>query len=179
MKFNRSLNKILKIWVVVLSIVLAVSLAVAGSLAFLNTKTDVVDNQFEEAYVTCRVNRSGDVFDVTNTGNIKAYIRTAIVVNWMDEDGNVRGLGPTDSDVCIQLNTTDWYLSNGYYYYVRPVESNQDTNNLITAITVTGTVPDGYRLSVEVVAEAIQAEGVTGETGKQAIQDAWGGSSGG
>jgi hypothetical protein len=42
-------------------------------------------------------------------------------------------------------------------------------------MTLHVTPPAGYRLSVEVVAEAIQAEGVDSASGQQAILDAWAG----
>lgn len=171
----RSLNKRLKIWVIVLSVILVLSLTVGGTLSYMMTRTEPVDNQFEDAYVTCRVNRDGNVFDVTNTGNINAYIRAAIVINWMDEEGNVRGIAPTDADVDLGLNTTDWtLLDDGYIYYAHPVAPDQNTNDLITAITLITTAPKGYHLSVEVVAEAIQAEGVASASGLQAVLDAWG-----
>ena len=175
MKSHRP-RRTLKSWMVVLCIILIASLAVAGGTwAFLTAKTDVADNQFEQAYVTCQVNRSDDVFDVTNTGNIHAFIRAAIVTNWMDNEGNVRGLAPTDADVSLSLNTTDWVaMDDGYLYYTRPVPPGQNTSDLITALTLISTAPDGYTLTVEVVAEAIQAEGVADESGLQAALDAWG-----
>ena len=171
----KSRNKILKIWTVVLSIILVLSLATAGAtLAFLSTKTEPVENQFVEANVTCLVNRKNDIFNVTNTGNVNAFIRTAIVVNWMDKNGNVRGIAPTDADVDIVLNTTDWaILDDGYFYYTSPVAPGQDTADLITSITLKTTAPEGYSLSVEVIAEAIQADGQDHFT---AILDAWLGS---
>ena len=57
----RSLNKRLKIWVIVLSVILVLSLTVGGTLSYMMTRTEPVDNQFEDAYVTCRVNRDGNV----------------------------------------------------------------------------------------------------------------------
>lgn len=176
MKAHKSPIKTLKIWVVALSVILVASLAATGiTLAFLSTKTPDVENRFDEAYVTCQVNRDGDVFDVTNKGNVTAYIRAAIVVNWMDDTGNVRGYAPTDTDVSLSLNTTDWVaMDDGYLYYTRPVPPGQNTSDLITALTLISTAPDGYTLTVEVVAEAIQAEGVADESGLRAALDAWG-----
>lgn len=176
MKAHKSPVKTLKIWAVVLSIILVASLAATSiTLAFLSTKTPDVENRFDEAYVTCRVNRDGDVFDVTNTGNISAFVRAYVVINWMDANGNVRGLAPTNDDVDVLVNTTDWrIMEDGYFYYTRPVASMQNTDDLITAITLLTTPPEGYSLSVEVVAEAIQAEGVDSGSGLQAALDAWG-----
>lgn len=170
-------NNRLRILVLVLSIILVLCLAAGGTLAYLSTQTDPVDNQFENAYVTCRINRDGDSFDVTNTGNISAFIRATLVVNWMDEDGNVLGSPPTAADVTLTVNETDWaVLNDGFLYYTRPVAPGQDTGDLITVITLNVIPPAGYHLSVEVVAEAIQAQGVDGSSGLQAALDAWGSS---
>ena len=50
------------------------------------------------------------------------------------------------------------------------------TNPLIppNGITANATAPTGYALSVEVVAEAIQAQGTTDTANVPAYQDAWG-----
>lgn len=162
-----------------LSIFLILSLAVSGTLAYIVARTDNVNNQFEPSYVTCQVNANNDnSFDVTNTGDVNALIRAAIVVNWMDEKGNVRGIAPTASDYTLSVNTADWWKDDttGYYYYKDFVVSGGLTDDLITAygLAANATVPAGYQLSVEVVAEAIQADGDTDIGNVPAYQDAWG-----
>ena len=171
---SNSPRKHLKIWILVLSCVLVLSLGAAGiTIAFLNDRTETLDNQFDEAYVTCLVNRNGEQFSVTNTGNIQAFIRVAIVVNWMDESGNVRGLAPSESDYTVVLNSTNWAKYEGYYYYLQPVAPDAETAQLIQSITLNTTAPEGYHLTVEVVAEALQADGVSSQTGLHAIVEAW------
>ena len=136
-----------------------------------------MDNLFIPASVTCQVNSVDNNFTVTNTGNIDAYIRASIVVNWMDKDGNVRGIAPSTSDYTLNVNTTDWWQDNtGYYYYKHSVSPDASTNPLIppNGITANATAPTGYALSVEVVAEAIQAQGTTDTANVPAYQDAWG-----
>ena len=112
---------------------------------------------------------------MTNTGNVDAYIRAAVVVNWMDERGNVRGLAPVASEYVLKINSTDWQLDpdTGYYYYKASVSPSGTTKDLVVSATAAGTAPDGYHLSVEVVAEAIQAAGVTDNSGVPAYRDAW------
>lgn len=161
-----------------LSIFLILSLVVGGTLAYLVAKTDHVQNQFEPAFVTCQVNNNNDnTFDVTNTGNVDAYIRAAIVVNWMDENENVRGIAPSSSDYTLSVNTTDWWqdTSTGYYYYKYSVIPTGITQKLITSYRLAEgvTAPNGYELSVEVVAEAIQADGDTDNGNVPAYKDAW------
>lgn len=160
-----------------LSFVLVLSLAVGGTLAYLVAKSGNVENQFEPAYVTCQVNTNTcNTINVTNTGNVDAYIRAAIVVNWVDADDNVRGLAPTLSDYSLTINTSAWHKGSDteYYYYNQIVAPDGTTSDLVTSITVKGAVPEGYKLSVEVVAEAIQADGDTDNGGVPAYQDGWG-----
>lgn len=162
-----------------LSIILILSLAISGTLAYIAARTDNVQNQFESAFVTCCVNVNDDrTFDVTNTGNVNAYIRAAIAVNWMDELGNVQGIAPSSSDYTLTVNTTDWWQDSttGYYYYKEPVVPGETANDLVTSFEVAddAAVPAGYALSVEVVAEAVQADGDTDEGGVPAYRDAWG-----
>ncbi|MBR2037590.1 MAG: hypothetical protein IKK03_04965 [Lachnospiraceae bacterium] len=177
-----------KQWSLLLSIVLLLTAVAGGTLAFIAVKTASVQNQFESAYVSCQVNVNDDnSIDVTNTSNVDAYIRAAIVVNWVDENGNVRGIAPVEGegkDYTLVINNTTWEkdTATGFYYYINKVapynESNNDTtDNLINDISETLTPPSGYTLSVEVIAEAIQADGVKindDGTTTPAYQDAWG-----
>lgn len=163
----------------IISIILILSLAVSGTLAYIVTKTNEVQNQFDPAFVTCQVNADNDgTFDVTNTGNVDAYIRAAIVVNWMDDQGNVRGIAPASTEYTLAVNGTDWWMDNstGYYYYKYSVAPDGITNDLINSFGVAEnvTIPSGYELSVEVVAEAIQADGDTDNGAVPAYRDAWG-----
>lgn len=134
------------------------------------------ENQFEPGRVTSSVNVSGDTITVVNSNsNVDVYIRAAIVVNWMDGQGNVRGIAPTASDYSLNVNTASWWMdtATGLYYYKNSVAPGSSTDALVDGITVYGTVPDGYQLSVEVVAEAIQAEGETDIGDVPAYQNAW------
>ena len=162
-----------------LSIFLILSLSVGGTLAYLIAQADAIQNQFVPASVTCRVNANEDnTFDVTNTGDVDAYIRAAIVVNWVDENGNVRGIAPQASEYLLSVNTTDWWpdTGTGYYYYKYFVIPTDATNDLVTAYELAEnvTTPTGYELCVEVVAEAIQADGDTDIGNVPAYKDAWG-----
>lgn len=160
------------------SLFLIISLLFGGVLAYMFSKTKQLNNQFDPAQVTCQVNAYEDgSFDVTNTGKVKSYIRAAIAVNWMDAPGNVNGIDPAASDYTLTVNTTDWWQdsSTGYYYYKYPVNPDNVTNDLITGygLAANVTAPTGYELCVEVVAEAIQADGTTDTADVPAYEDAW------
>lgn len=163
----------------ILSIILILSFAVCGTLAYIVATTNDVQNQFLPASVTCQVNANDDgTFDVTNTGDVDAYIRAAIVVNWMDSSGNVRGIAPASTDYLLTVNTEDWWqdTNTGYFYYKYSVKPTGTTHDLVTSFGIAAnvTAPTGYSLSVEMVAEAIQADGDTDSGNVPAYQDAWG-----
>lgn len=158
------------------SLILIFALAVGGTLAYVAVKSAQAENQFEAASVTCQVQVSGDTVSVKNTGNIQAYIRAAVTVNWMDSSGHVRGLAPVMTDYTLGYNTADWWqdTATGYWYYRNAVAAGAETNALVTSVVLQTAAPEGYALSVEVTAEAIQAPGDTDADGTPAYQDAWG-----
>lgn len=161
----------------IISSLLLLTLAVGGTLAYIAAKAGEVQNQFIAGSVTSQVNETNGTIDVTNTGNVNAYIRAAIAVNWMDSNENVRGLAPKDTEYSLSVNTTDWWQNtDGYYYYKYAVSPGADTSNLVQSFALADgvTPPNGYTLTVEVVAEAIQADGETDDDGTPAYEDAWG-----
>lgn len=165
---------------ILLCILLSLSLAVGGALAYMFWQTGQLNNQFAPATVSCQVNSDGATFDVKNTGIVNAYIRAAIVVNWIDYDdpnGAVRGIAPVEgTDYKVEKNLEDWWQDSttGYYYYRKSVAPNEVTT-LITGYGLEDGVsaPEGYELCVEVVAEAIQADGTTDAGDVPAYKDAW------
>ena len=156
------------------SLALLFSLTVGGTLAYIATKTEAKENQFVAANVACEVVKGGNTSSVTNTGNVDAYIRAAIVVNWVDSAGNVSGTAPTSTQYALDINDIVWEELDGYYYCKNRVTADGgSTGDLITSINVEDNAPSGYELSVEVVAEAIQADGKD-TSGKSALELSWG-----
>lgn len=165
--------------VLILSAAVLLALAVGGTLAYIATETYMLKNSFDPAQVSCKVNQKiGGAYNVTNTSDIPAYIRAYAVVNWMDEEGNVRGIAPKGSEYELSFNDADWQqdAETGYHYYLQPVAPGADTENLITGFGLAqgAKAPEGYALCVEVIAEAIQAAGDTDDGSVPAIVDAWG-----
>lgn len=161
--------------IALLCVALVLVASIGGTLAYIAVRADEVENTFEPAYVTSKVVVGNGTRAVKNTGNVDAFIRAAIVVNWMDENGNVRGLSPQAGEYSMTVNESDWILNegDGYYYYKYKVASMAVTANLVTDIQYNITPPAGYSLAVEVAAEAIQAAGDTDDTSVPAYQDAW------
>lgn len=172
-----------------IAMVLIVTVGVGSTLAFLIDTSIEVKNTFLPAKVTCEVDESFDgtkkssvkIKNTSDTGDVDAYIRAAVVVTWKDDttNRNVYGKQPVENtDYTIQYNLTNGWVkgTDGYYYWTSPVKSEREAaNNCTTGVLIETcklkdgvTPPSGYHLSVEIVAEAIQAEPAA------AVEEAWG-----
>lgn len=168
--------------ILLLALIVAIlACSVGGTLAFLVTKTGSVKNTFQRGYVTSTVNEefnntTKSKVTITNTGNVSAYIRAAIVITWKDKDGNTMPEVPElGKDYTLSLNVgtkkTQWTQAGSYYYYNSIVGAGKETSNLIVSCTekYTKNYTDGRKLCVEVIGSAIQAEGM----GANSAQDAF------
>ena len=175
--------------VALVAILVLLCCAVAGTVAYLVTSTGPVTNTFTPASVTTEVEETFDGTTksdvrIKNTGNIDAYIRVAVIVNWADDKGNVSGTPVKDSDYVMDLNidtgtTTNapWFKgSDGYYYCKTAVKSvKQDTKDCYTPVLIKSCIkatgaqaPAGYDLQVTILADGIQS------VPADAVQQAWG-----
>ena len=153
---------------------LVCALGAAGAVAFLIDNTAPVKNAFTPSKVECEVKEpdwTDDVsvekknVSVTNTSNIPAYIRVALVANYADADGN---LSPVNPAYTLIWNENDWYLAaDGYYYCKAAVAPGDDTPVLIRSCSAEG-VPAGYHFELQVIASAIQSAPF------DAVSEAWG-----
>ena len=147
-----------------------------------------------EVVETLDTNVKKDV-QIQNTGDIKAYIRAKVVVTWQDTAGNVYGKKPEtildclhdkcNCDYTITYNLDDqpenddlgstagkWTFeeNDGFYYWSSEVPATKFTGILIKSCSpVANKAPAGYNLHVEILAEAIQADGM----GVSSAKDAW------
>lgn len=158
------------------ALVLIIGAVVGGTLAYLAARTDAIVNTFNPAKVDITVEEDfkgstkKDV-KITNTGDTEVYIRATYVVTWKDAAENVYPEQPQPGDdYTISLNLEqDWFYYNGYYYYTAPVAPHASTGVLIDLCTpVAGRAPEGYTLSVNVLASAIQS------VPAEAVGQAWG-----
>ena len=157
------------------ALVLVLCCAVGGTVAWLATATNPVKNTFTPSEVGTSITekvseKSKDRVTITNTGDISAYIRAAIVVNWLDKDGNVCAATPEGAQYTLKApHENGWLKIGDYYYYTTPVAAGGGTSSLLTATETYA--PDGYHLQVTVLAEAIQADGKSGE--QFAVETVW------
>ena len=158
-------------FILIISILLILTAAVGGTVAFLTTRTSEVTNRFESGKVTCEVveefNENGTTkknVAIENTGNTTAYIRAAIVGNWV-KDGKV--VVPwTFDDSKIE---SGWAKGNdGYYYHKAPVAAGAMTSNLFESYTAPSNGPEGAHLEMTIICQAIQSEPAS------AVTEAWG-----
>lgn len=168
---HKQLRRPKRLATLLVSLVLVLGVAVGGTVAFLSTRTDSKENTFTPSKVTCEVtetfnNNVKSNVAVQNTGDTTAFIRAAINVTWMSNQDaanqTVSAKVPVkDTDYSIKLaDNTNWIEgADGYYYYKLPVDPQDSTGVLIEECKLqnNASVPDGYHLSVEIVASAIQS----------------------
>lgn len=170
---KRKLNK--RAIVLLLSLGLLLAATVGTTAAYLMAQTGTVENRFAPSRVACAVAQDGHAaaengsVDVTQAQNVKiqnigdavAYIRVQVVVTWKDANGVVYAQAPTDTDYTLAPDApVNWFRgSDGFWYYAKAVAPEDYTDTLITSCGLASGVasPEGYQLSVEIVASAIQA----------------------
>lgn len=156
----------------ILSLCLIFALAVGTTFALLKASTDPVENTFTAAKSGTDIveeldgNQKKSIV-VKNTGTAVSYVRVKLVMNWVDESGNVSA---TPVNITVDYDNTNWFEQDGIYYYKMPVAPDGKTENLLKAdspITEPADKPAGCRLEVTVLAESIQA------APSKAVEGAW------
>ena len=153
----------------ILSLCLIFALAVGTTFALLKASTAPVENTFTAAKSGTDIveeldgNQKKSIV-VKNTGTAVSYVRVKLVMNWVDENGNVSA-EPVNITPSI---TADWFEQGGIYYYKMPVAAKDFTTNLLKTPITQDAAPEGYHLEVTVLAESIQA------APSAAVQQSWG-----
>lgn len=156
----------------ILSLCLIFALAVGTTFALLKASTAPVENTFTAAKSDIKIDE--DVTGgqkksivVKNTGTAVSYVRVKLVMNWVDDNGNVSA---TPVNITVDYDNTNWFEQDGIYYYKMPVAPDGKTENLLQAdspITEPADKPAGCHLEVTVLAESIQA------APSKAVEGAW------
>lgn len=155
----------------ILATVTLLALAIGGTVAWLNAKTDPVVNSFSYGKITTEIeekfeNNVKENVAAKNTGTADAFIRIKLVSYRTNGEGQrIGGAAPLQ-----QFKLGDnWVKYGDYYYYTLPVAPNYSTGILVDRIELmTYNDADGGYQSIDVMAEAIQS------TPEQAVKDAWG-----
>lgn len=191
--------------VLITALVVIMLFATSFTLAFLNDSTQAVTNTFFPSEVTSKVN---EIFDgkekkdvsISNTGDVPAYIRAEIIVNWEYSDEDDADETKTSDVISAQLPVEGengdyllqfkdyslepaedgyWFEKDGYYYWSNPVAAGEQTGILISKLEqlATARVPAGCQLSAKIICSAIQADGEKldgADNGKSPVELAWG-----
>ena len=142
-------------------VVLILAGAVGGTLAYIVTSSGPVQNTFTPAHVTCKVVEEFDKqtkknVTIQNTGNTSAYIRAAVVGNWV-KDGKI--VAPWVDN--INYSQSGLVKGNdGYYYYQSEVTAGQVTSNLFDSYEPGSAPVADAHLEMTIVCQAVQAEGL-------------------
>ena len=166
--------RINKAAVLLTAAVLLIGTVVGSTVAYLITNTGPVENKFAYASVSCEVKEdfngnTKENVQITNTGSTDAYIRATYVVNWLDAQGNIVASVPDGYSYSLNVNPDGkWTKMGDYYYYLTPVAPRDSTPGSLLTCTVTRPENPEYRLSVEILATAIQSEPAS------AVTEAWG-----
>ena len=150
--------------VAVVAVLLTVVFAATGVFASLGDTTKVIT--VREGSVSCEVDRD---YTIHNTSNVPVLLRAKLVVNWLDEDGNVLAQAPASASVSIntdpfwvQFPSGSETVEDGCWYYTGILQPNARVS-LINDLS-----SDGGTVRVTVLAEVIQSEP------QQAAAEAWG-----
>ena len=176
-----------KALLLIASLAVLLTATVGSTAAWLVSKPAAVENDFVPGKVACQVledfgTESGTYVKsnvrVKNNGNTDAYIRVLLVFTWKDDKGNIFSNKPQeDKDYQIVMDDlTDWIMqksdAGAYFYYKKPVAPGAETGELIDSLRqiagVTGPENGKYKLSVDVLADAVQADP------PEAVKDSWG-----
>lgn len=148
--------------------------AIGSTAAFLHTKTEETENAFLYGSVSSQVtetfeNGVKENVCVKNTGNTSAFLRAMVILTWKNAAGDVSAQPVQDSDVTIDWGS-GWQKLGDYWYCTTEVADGAESPALIVkcALSDSAAAPEGYALSVEIIADAVQSQPA------QAVQEAWG-----
>lgn len=166
-------KKYIKPVLILSSLLLIITAVVGGTIAYLHTNTEEVVNIFEPTKVPIKVEETFDGktksnVTIKNVGTTSAYIRAKIVVNWIDENGDivVGDVLPTVEEITKE-KSNKWVLVGDYFYYKEVVIADASTENLIN--TFTYQKEEGKpNLQIEILAQSVQS------VPEKAIKDLWG-----
>ncbi len=145
----------------------SINITTGGKLTLDVSDPVVTDNTYEYKITNASDGSS------TDSSNVTAYIRAAIVVNWQDSEGNLWAVPPKATDYTVSApNCTKL----GDYYYYNGACIPGFSFPLTVGLTDSAKAPAGYTLHVKILAEGIQSmpENAVGEAwGYTYLNNAW------
>ena len=145
--------------------------SVLGVIAYMQAQSHI-SNTFTVAVMKLDINETfngsekSDV-KVLNQGDVSAYLRAAVVVNWKDADGNILSPIPEkDKDYSITMGD-GWTKGSDGYWYCKSSVAVGDTSPVLIENCKPETIEDGKHLSVDILVQGVQAAPL------EAVQELW------
>ena len=169
-------TKYRKSGVLIVSLILLLTLAVGGTVAYLMDATDLLVNTFKPTEADIEIEEEFDdnvksVVTVVNKKDFPVFVRATFAIYWTDTKGVI--VEPNTckhSDVVVAEPWVEYPAGSGIYYYPYELPVGEETTNLLADPIRVEIMPEGveYNLVVEVISEAIQA------MPREAVKEAWG-----
>lgn len=121
---------------------------------------------FEDGFAVLPGAQISKIVTVKNTGKNAAYVRIKAVntVSVMTDDGleiDEELTAAVNELVTLDINTADWtYKDDGYYYYNKVLQAEEETTSLFTKADISTTMPNEYQgttLKLGITVYAVQA----------------------
>ena len=137
--------------IIFMLLLVVVGIVVGATIAYYSS-SDTFENEFDtgtykietqEAFVSPENWTPGTTTDktviATNKGSTIAAVRIKLEESWEDEAGNPLSLTKGGVPAAIINFAPDkdvkWIYDDGYYYYIRPLDTNESTTTLIDSVT--------------------------------------------
>lgn len=143
---------------------------IGGTMAYLIDTSGPVKNIFDPGKVDITVDEDFDgsvkneVKITLSKDSVNAKIRAQVIITWQNSAGEVYPARPVEgTDYSITWTKDGWSDadSTGWYTYKSTVTPGNSTGVLFTACKPLKACPDtNYKLVVDIIADAIQADGV-------------------
>ena len=168
-----------KSFILLISLAFVLLVGVSGTIAYLVATSGPVVNIFTSSGVPITVtdkveNNIKENLVITNNGNVSAYIRVALVANWVDASDNI--VAPVSlSSITASYFGDNWVKNGNYFYYKLPVAAGNTVPNTFIFDATSLTKPDGAdHLEMTILAQAVQSDGYAADGTTKAVVDAWG-----
>lgn len=165
-----------------LAVALILCCTVGGTLAWLADQTDPVVNTFTPTQSDIEIEERFDGTEKSdikvtvpdNGKNIPVYIRVTLVATWEDSGHNPVA---KKAEITLPKRLGDGWVkgSDDYYYYTKAVSPGESTTFLFGAQEITVPTEEGLHMNLQVLADAVQADGEVKIDGKTvpAVETVW------
>ena len=152
-----------------LAAVLLLTTVTLGSLAYFTAQDSSTNTGITIGRVSCTVtNKGNNIYTITNTGTVDAYIRVAVDAEWSNDGSNdgsndvvVYFEEPNYSVALSDGSTNNTLIKQGEFYYLKDVvAAGGEVTIKVTPVKETN---GDYKFVANVVAEAIQGQTAAAE----------------